>query len=413
MSGWAAAAEKNAELPLPEPSSVTEPTSSGRAFFDSQVLDHGVGNWPYDAEEHYGPFARLAEIMGISTDELWKALEDGQTLAEIAASNGMARQELVDALLLEADEYLTLAAAGGFLDDEQVTFIRDWLTDGVELAVDHPLPVGEDWWALHAVDWHALLDADDYDLPDRLTETLGLTLQELAAAVLEGQSLAEIALAQGVSPRTVVEFLVSEAEEELEEALAAGFLTEGQAGVLRAWVVDGIEPVVYNSLVLPNVFDLMERLARFRGDGVAKIDWASWADFDWSQLIGRDPLSATADSVGVSRGELLEKLSAGESLTALAEAQGVDPRVAVGALTASTDDLLDDIAEGGLFPADRLERVKTRLGPAIEFFATYGFLFAERWGESGGAWGRWHGDMELRMLERFGCCPCDTAPGGE
>lgn len=45
--------------------------------------------------------ADLAEVLGITTDELRQAHEDGQSLAEIAAANGVDRQVVVDHIVAE------------------------------------------------------------------------------------------------------------------------------------------------------------------------------------------------------------------------------------------------------------------------------------------------------------------------
>lgn len=343
-------------------------------------------------------FERVAEIIGIEPETLRRALEDGQTLSEIAAAHGLERQELIDALLAEVETYLNLATQSGVFDPEQLAFVQGWLQDGLGLLVDHPLPVGEEWETLPRHSWHELLDAEDFDLPERLADLMGLTLDELAGAVMDGRSLAEIAQANGVEPEAVVDWLVAEAEAELDEAVAAGYLTEEQTDLLRGWVRDGAPLVVNKSLMFPGAFEMLERLGTMAGPPLAQLDWDKWAEYDWAQIIGQDPLSVAAEMMGVSRGELLEAVMEGDSLAEIAEAYGVELDALIEAQTESLETLLEDLAAEGLLPEHVPSLVGEHLDEALSIIAEEGFPFGE---------GHW---MEQGWFE---CCPCDHQEAGE
>lgn len=60
-----------------------------------------------------------ASALGITSDELSGALRDGQTLAELAAANGVDEQAVIDAALAAADAKLDEAVAAGALTQEQ------------------------------------------------------------------------------------------------------------------------------------------------------------------------------------------------------------------------------------------------------------------------------------------------------
>ena len=64
---------------------------------------------------------------------------------------------------------------------------------------------------------------------EAVAEALGLTADELQAARAEGQSLADIAAAQGVSTDTVVDAIVDGIEAHLAEEVAEGDLTQAEA----------------------------------------------------------------------------------------------------------------------------------------------------------------------------------------
>ena len=66
-------------------------------------------------------------------------------------------------------------------------------------------------------------------MPTILAEELGMTLDELSAALAEGKTVAEVAAEQGVSLDDLVATLVTQRAEVLSQAVAEGDLTQEQA----------------------------------------------------------------------------------------------------------------------------------------------------------------------------------------
>jgi len=66
-------------------------------------------------------------------------------------------------------------------------------------------------------------------MPGILAEELGMTLDELRAALAEGKTVAEIAAQQGVALEDLVAALVAERADDLSQAVADGRLTQEQA----------------------------------------------------------------------------------------------------------------------------------------------------------------------------------------
>ena len=427
----------------PETESKPEPEFHG--FHFSMDEDgpgrHIMGMWSGGAD--WDPMTRLAEIVGLAPDELQEALADGQTLTEIAAANGMTRQELAGALLAEVDELLAEVAEWGLFDQEQIDFVLDWATDGLGLLLDHPLPIGESWWAVGLYDWDRLLDVGDFDLDERLAELLGLTSEELQEAILDGQSLAEIAEANGVEPQAVVDFFTTEAGAKLDEAVAEGYLSEEQAQALRGWIEDGVPLLVDNSFVFPGG---LEFLGQRMGPGLGfhmegmdwgewpEFEWGEWPEFDWDAFAISDPLDVAAETIGITRKELMDALNEGQSLQEIAEAHGVDWQAVVEAqvkaeVEAATG-MFKDLPEGVLPHLD-LDVIIEELADLenIEEFMMPGFFFGEGWDEMPKGWTPWGegeppwlehledwapwGEGEPPWLKHFECCPCDEAESGE
>jgi len=61
----------------------------------------------------------VAEVLGVDTDEVFAALEGGDTLAEFVASHGGDVEDVVDAFVAERQNALDQAVADGRLTEEQ------------------------------------------------------------------------------------------------------------------------------------------------------------------------------------------------------------------------------------------------------------------------------------------------------
>ena len=85
---------------------------------------------------------------------------------------------------------------------------------------------------------------------ETLTEVLGLERDELREALAGGQTIAEIAEANGVEVQAVIDALVAELDEHLAQAVADGRLTDDEAAEKRADAVERITAMVNGELEL-------------------------------------------------------------------------------------------------------------------------------------------------------------------
>jgi len=79
-----------------------------------------------------------------------------------------------------------------------------------------------------------------------LAELVGTDADGLNSALREGQTLAQIAEANGVEVQTVIDALVVKANERIDAAVEAGRLTEDEAATKRSAAATRIEDVVNN-----------------------------------------------------------------------------------------------------------------------------------------------------------------------
>lgn len=84
----------------------------------------------------------IAETIGIEADDLRTALEEGQTIGEVAVDNGVDASVVVDALVAEMETKLDEAVTDGRLTEEQAAERLAGAADRAQALVDGELPPG-------------------------------------------------------------------------------------------------------------------------------------------------------------------------------------------------------------------------------------------------------------------------------
>lgn len=80
--------------------------------------------------------ATLTEVLGVSADELQAARDADQTIADIAAAQGLDLQTVVDALVANAQANIDEKLAAGDIDADRAAEISDGLVDRVTARVN-------------------------------------------------------------------------------------------------------------------------------------------------------------------------------------------------------------------------------------------------------------------------------------
>jgi hypothetical protein len=115
-----------------------------------------------------------ADAIGIEEDELLAALRDGQTLAEVAESNGVDPQTVIDALVATTHERLDDAVADGRIEqddaDERLADaterITEFVNEGADFRKRFPRPGGDGGWFEDRWEHRGPFDEDDDDTPE-------------------------------------------------------------------------------------------------------------------------------------------------------------------------------------------------------------------------------------------------------
>jgi len=115
----------------------------------------------------------LAGVLGMTQEELFDALAEGKTVAELAKAKGVSLETVVEALTAP-------------------------LTQGVQV-------------------------------PAAIAEKLGMTTAELRTALSEGKTIADIAKDKGVELADLVQIMMAPAVERMQQAVTDGRITQEQA----------------------------------------------------------------------------------------------------------------------------------------------------------------------------------------
>ncbi len=177
----------------------------------------------------------LTDTLGMTADELRAAFADGKSLADIAADQGVAIDDLKTALTTAATDRLDEAVANDRIDADRAAELAEGLDARIDEMINRTRGDGRG----HGPGFgHGHRSGDGFDRGDRgdrgdraaaraeraeaLADLLGLTTDDLRAARADGQTLAELAEAQGVAEDDLVAFLLEGVEERLDQAVESG-----------------------------------------------------------------------------------------------------------------------------------------------------------------------------------------------
>ncbi len=170
-----------------------------------------------------------------------------------------------------------------------------------------------------------------------VADLLGMTPREILAERRAGRSLAEIAAARGVDQATLLQTIIAAARARLDQAVADGRLTRGQADALLN-VVQQFAPDQITRAAGPRVGARAFRRPPGRaGAGPRAL------------------LRPVADLLGMTPQQILAERRAGRSLAEIAAARGVDQATLVQTLTSTLKTRLDRAVAAGRLTQERAD----------------------------------------------------------
>jgi len=228
--GSLAAASYGDDAPTLDDESVGETTDETTDESVDETIDEPVGlqdatdGDPIDAPAEgrrghrgHGNSEVVAEALGVTTDELHEARQAGQTLADIAAAQGVSVDVVIQAITTDAETRIAEKVAAGELTQEEADERLAGLDERIAEKVNATPGEG------------GRRGQRGFRNSEAVAESLGVTTDQLREARQAGQSLADVAAAQGVSVDTVVAAVVDSVEAHLAEEVAEGDLTQEEA----------------------------------------------------------------------------------------------------------------------------------------------------------------------------------------
>lgn len=210
-----------------------------------------------------------------------------------------------------------------------------------------------------------------------LEDLLGLTGQEIHDQLAEGNTLADVAEAQGVSVDELTTALVDAISEHIDQAVADGRLDADEAEERKADLEDRVAEMVSN--LPPEGFgDRPEGGPDGRPGRPGLVPGGS---------------EVLEDVLGLTAEEIRQGLDDGKTLAELAEEQGVSVDDVADALVAEATERIDQAVEDGKLDADRAAQAKENLEDMVDrALEAEPFALGRHVGRAEGrAFGRHHG----------------------
>jgi uncharacterized protein YidB (DUF937 family) len=179
----------------------------------------------------------VAELLGITVDELREGLRDGSTMAEMAEANGVSTEELTAEILASIEEHLDEAVADGRIDQEKADERLAGAEERVETMINAEPGTFERFGKGHGHSHRVWGRADHLQ---EVADSLGLSVDDLKDSLADGQTVVEAAEAQGVSEADLVAALVEAATEQIDEAVEDGRLDADRAATMKESLEENI-----------------------------------------------------------------------------------------------------------------------------------------------------------------------------
>jgi uncharacterized protein (DUF433 family) len=161
----------------------------------------------------------LTGVLGMTPEEIRNALQDGQTVLDLAEARGMTEDELSAALQEAAGVRIAQALADGKITQEQADVMQERIADGMfpnrggMFAGFHPA--------------------------ENIAEFLGMSLEDVKAALDGGQTVAELLESRGKTMDDLKGYGQSQAQDRMQQALTDGRITQEQADRMMERIASG------------------------------------------------------------------------------------------------------------------------------------------------------------------------------
>ncbi len=204
---------------------------------------------PPDPSEIEDQYSIAADLLNMSREELLQVTQSGQSIAQVATDRGVDPQVIIDALIA-ADHAMIdqISAESGQSADE----ISAWKTEAIifQNSFVHgvqptPLPADYGDGELIIVDEGPIEAYDPFQIA---ADLIGIEVAGLWAELGQGKTMADIANERNVEPQLIIDALLIAQDQEINALLAAGEISEDDAGLWRTDSVTAVTEMVTTAI---------------------------------------------------------------------------------------------------------------------------------------------------------------------
>jgi hypothetical protein len=210
----------------------------------------GPGGFGFHVKAAFGPGGDIldaaATYLGVSTATLQADLQKGQSLADVANAQNKSTDGLKTALTNAMQTKLDAAVKSGAITQAQETDILNEFTSHVtDMINGAPLEVGPAFgFGFHRA---GPLGAGIDDVFSAAASYLGVSTDTLKADLGKGQSLADVAKAQGKSTAGLKTAITDEAQTKLDAAVKNGDITKAQETEILSELSSHADDIINNT----------------------------------------------------------------------------------------------------------------------------------------------------------------------
>jgi lambda repressor-like predicted transcriptional regulator len=274
----------------------------------------------------------LADALGMSVQDLNAALKSGKTIAQLAQNKGVSLDTLVNDVTAKRSQELQKAVQDGKMTqvqaDKELNALKTGATQWFQTG-----KVPESWKIAQTLQNDRIMIAKD----------LGMSVQDLNAALKSGKTISQLAQDKSVSLDTLVSDVTAQRAQQLQKAVLDGKMTQDQANKALSTLKDNITQW-FNTGKRPNALKIKQEINDMTGN--------------------------LASQLGMTTDELKQALKGGKTLTQLAQEKGVSLDSLVNTLSAQRTEQIQQALKNGKITQDQankaLENLKKNLTNRLE-----------------------------------------------
>jgi len=179
-----------------------------------------------------------AQVMGLDMSIFQSELDSGQSIADIASANSIDLQSIIDAIQAAEEASIQQLLADGTIIQQEAD---DWiavLPELMDIFVNQTL-YNDDWWGGFPDD----LDYVDWD--QVAVDTIGTDWATYLDQWFAGQSIANIAIENGVDPQAIIDAIAAAEMDLIQQDVEVGYLTQEEADEWLDILLENVDKFVY------------------------------------------------------------------------------------------------------------------------------------------------------------------------